>query len=169
MARCPVVKPEVVRLFLADVHRRALADLEARTDEKTQQKNATPAELEAARAAVTRAEQDADFIDVKKRLNAGEYRELLGSQIKESGDKLIVDFRKVGISKVQAYLLGWSFVGLDGQPLPISAIDSIDPEGFADVIAAIDAHHDAVEEEMAARKNARAGEMRSEAISSSAS
>ena len=50
---------------------------------------------------------DGDYIDVKKTLNAGEYRKLLYDQFKDTeGNKVVLDHAKVGISKLLAYILG---------------------------------------------------------------
>lgn len=51
---------------------------------------------------------DGDFIDVKRELNAGEYRAYIYSQFKENPgtDTLVTDHAKIGIAKLLAYLLG---------------------------------------------------------------
>jgi hypothetical protein len=68
---------------------------------------------------------DGDFLDVRKELNAGEYVALL--------DAL---YERQRFAKILAYVVGWSFVGLDGSPLPW------DPDGPAqarrDVVGALD-------------------------------
>jgi hypothetical protein len=111
---------------------------------------------------------DGDYIDVKKVLNAGEYRKLLYDQFKDTdGDKVIIDHAKIGIAKVLAYLLGWSFVGRTGQPEPYhleqpeevrrALIDNLDQDTYRELIAAINAHEDQQERDLAAKKNAPAG------------
>ena len=110
---------------------------------------------------------EGDYIDVKKTLNAGEYRKLLYDQFKDTdGDKVIVDHAKIGISKVLAYVLGWSFVGKSGQPEPYNLeqpeeirralIDNLDQETYRELLTAITAHEDAQERALAAKKNAPA-------------
>lgn len=120
---------------------------------------------------------DGDYLDVKKHLNAGEYRDLIAGMAGTShfGEKAVVDMKKVGITKVLAYLAGWSLVGLDGKPLPynldlpeesrLTTLRSLDRETFSEIVEAIDAHEAKTETE---RKNVRAGESASSAISTSA-
>jgi hypothetical protein len=109
---------------------------------------------------------DGDYIDVKKELNAGEYRKLLYDQFKESdGDKVVLDPSKIGISKLLAYLLGWSFVGRNNERIPYNieqpeevrrtTIDSLDTDTYRELIAAVTAHEAREEAALAAKKNAR--------------
>lgn len=122
MSRCPIVKPDVVRVPLAH----------------------------------------GDFIDLKRELNTGEYREMLADQYKESSDPertAVVNLRRVGLSRVMAYLMGWSFVDLDGKPLLVSegAVKACEVATFREILQAVDAHHEASEKEQDARKNALDG------------
>lgn len=107
---------------------------------------------------------DGDWIDVKHTLNAGEYRKLLYDQFKDTdGQTVVLDHAKVGITKLLAYLLGWSFVGKSGQPEPYNPeqpeeirralIDNLDPDTYRELVAAINAH----EERQDAKKNVPAG------------
>lgn len=50
-----------------------------------------------------------DTVDVIRELNAGEHWDLLTAQAAREAFALIL-----------AYVVGWSFLGLDGQPLPYS-------------------------------------------------
>lgn len=133
MARCPIVRPDVVRLPLSD----------------------------------------GDFLDVKKRLNTGEYRGMLMSQFREpnAGDKAVVNLEAMGFSKVLAYVHAWSFVDFDGNPLEFNAdtLRAIDPDVFAEVLAAVEKHEEASEKERAEKKTGKAGENGSSAISTSPS
>jgi hypothetical protein len=107
---------------------------------------------------------DGDYIDVKKQLNAGEYRKLLYDQFKENpdGDKVVLDHSKIGISKLLAYLLGWSFCGRNNEPLPYNveqpedirraAIDGLDQDTYKELIAAVTAHEEQEEAALAAKK-----------------
>jgi len=111
---------------------------------------------------------DGDYIDVKKHLNAGEYRKLLYDQFKENpdGDKVVIDHTKIGISKLLAYLLGWSFCGRNNDPLPYNveqpedirraAIDGVDPDTYRELIAAVNAHEEREEQALEAKKKDRA-------------
>ena len=121
---------------------------------------------------------DGDWIDVKKQLNAGEQRRIFARMVKTMnvGEKPSLDANHVGRSRVLEYLLGWSLVGLDDQPLPYraegaeaergTAIDNLDFETYAEIVKAIDAHEEANEQ---ARKNvtATAGETPSDKTSPS--
>ena len=106
---------------------------------------------------------DGDYIDVKKTLNAGEYRQLLYAQFKDSdGETIKIDHAKVGISKLLAYLLGWSFVGKTGHPEPYNIeqpeeirralIDNLDQDTYRELIAAVNAHEAAQEQALEQKK-----------------
>jgi hypothetical protein len=161
MKRCRFVQPEITRLFLVDVHRRALAArdaLPAVTDDEQKQK---ATDLEALRRRVELAEDDGDFLDVKKELTAGEARKVYTNLIKtmHAGEKAQLEPANVGITKILAYVLSWSFVDKAGAPVPFgeSALNNLDSESYAEVVAAIDAHEEAIDAARAARKNEPAG------------
>lgn len=105
---------------------------------------------------------DGDFVDVKKELNAGEQRQVFAGMVRDitPGERALVDPAKVGVTKLMAYILGWSFVDADGKPVPFSesGLNALDTETYAEVVAAIDAHEEAVEKARAMRKNAATGE-----------
>lgn len=121
---------------------------------------------------------DGDFLDVKKTLNAGEYRHLIISQrdVKADGE-IRLDLEKVQIAKLLAYILGWSLIGLDDKPIPysydmpeaqrIAAINGLDQDTYRELVQAVDAHEAQDEQERSARKNAQGGEKRSPTISPS--
>lgn len=114
-----------------------------------------------------------DFLDVKKQLNTGEYREMIAGQYKESTDperNVVVDLRRIGLCRVMAYLTGWSFVDLEGKPLPVSetALKLFDMGTWHEILTAIDEHHAATEQAQEDLKNASGGETASSAISTSA-
>lgn len=139
MARCRVVSPDMVRLSLSE----------------------------------------GDWIEVKRRLNAGEQRAMFARMYLAGVDGLLrVNPLQQGIAKITAYLLDWSLVGPDGKVIVIadrpvetlaSALDSIDPESFAEIRRAIDAHEEAMEAEREAAKNSLGGAKESSAISPSLS
>ncbi len=159
MSRCRFVQPAIVRLPLVDVHRRALATLEETkaVTKDAQDKKAT--DLEALRATVAEAEADADWIDVKGELNAGEQRHLFSGLVKEmvAGEKVTLDPEQVGLTKIVEYVVGWSFVNADGRAEPVSesAIENLDTETFREVSEAIDWHEAQVEKARSTRKNAK--------------
>jgi hypothetical protein len=111
---------------------------------------------------------DGDFIDVKRDLNAGEYFDLLTA---------LADRQK--FAKILAYVVGWSLVGLDDQPLPYDADDpaptrrdtigALDKATLRELIATIDRHEAAQDVELAKKKTApSSGGSASKAISTSA-
>lgn len=105
---------------------------------------------------------DGDYVDVKKTLNAGEYRKLLYDQTKDADGVPVLDHAKVGISKLLAYLLGWSFVGRDGAPVSYSVdqpeeirratLDNLSPDTYRELIAAVTAHEVAQDDALEAKK-----------------
>lgn len=121
---------------------------------------------------------DGDWIEVKKRLTAGEARAVMGRMVKTMtpGEKIELDPLQVGRSKALEYLVDWSLIGPDGKSLAIrdqsrSAIgpllDSLDEESFGEITKAIDDHEKAMEAERDEEKNAQDGANASSAISPS--
>ena len=110
---------------------------------------------------------DGDILEVKRTLNAGEYRALIYSQFKESadGEKVVLDHSKVGMAKLLAYIVGWTFVGFNGQPLPYrpdepedirrATLDELDPATYRELIAAVTAHEEREEAALEAQKKTR--------------
>jgi len=98
-----------------------------------------------------------EWIAVKKRLTAGEHREMVRRYtFTKDDDTLHIDLLLVGRAKVLAYLVDWSLVGLDNQPLPIrgesldvvsAAIDQLEPADFEILKDAILAHEVAMQQE----------------------
>jgi hypothetical protein len=144
--RCRFVQGAIVRLDLVDVHRRAhqaLIEKGVLVSPDTYRK-ATAEELATAQARIAAAQADADWIDVKKELTAGEHRHIFTGLVKQMhlGEKTELDPDQLGKTKLLEYIVGWSFVGFDGQPEPVSesAIDCLDQDTYAELMAAIDAH-----------------------------
>lgn len=132
MPRCPIVRPEVVRVPLTD----------------------------------------GDFLDLKKQLNTGEYRSMLTAQFKDvqAGSRAVINLEQMGLSKVLAYVVGWSFVDLEGKPLPFSVdtLNACEPDVFTDILAAVEAHEAAIDQARSAEKKEKGGASASSAISPSA-
>jgi hypothetical protein len=94
---------------------------------------------------------DGDFVDVIRELNAGEYFDLLVAQADRQP-----------FAKVLAYVVGWSFVGLDGTPLPYSldlpenarrdTVRALNKASIKELIAALDRHETAEDAKRAAQK-----------------
>jgi len=110
---------------------------------------------------------DGDSVEVKKTLNAGEYRKLIYDQFKDTpdGERITLDHSKVGMAKLLAYIVGWTFVGFDGQPLPYrpdepedirrATIDGLDQETYRELIAAVTAHEEREDAALEAQKKTR--------------
>jgi hypothetical protein len=111
------------------------------------------------------------FIDVKRRLNAGEKRRIFSRMVSkfESGGEPQIDMQMVGLTKLVEYLVGWSFSDDEGTPVKVSedAINNLDPDLYAEVLKAIEAHEERIDKEREQEKNALAGENGSSTISSS--
>lgn len=101
--------------------------------------------------------ENADYIDVKKELTAGEQRHIFSGIVKAMhlGEKTTLDPDQVGKTKLVEYIVGWSFLGADEQPEPVSesAIDCLDADTYRELVELIDAHEAAVSE--ARKKNSR--------------
>ena len=173
MSRNRFVQPVVVRLPLVDVHRRALDTLKTKgkplivggievkaDDGTTKMIPATAQELMDAESAIAQAAIDADWIDVKAELNAGETRRVFTDLVKEmtQGSRAILDPRQVGLTKILQYVMGWSFLDAHGQPVQFSktALESLDTDSYREIDAAVDWHDENVAVLQAARKNAQA-------------
>jgi len=100
---------------------------------------------------------DGDFLDVKRALTAGEQREVFIQQIKgvvTSGRATELDPRKMGVTRICAYVVGWSLVDQAGRPLPFSEATLLlqDSDTYREIGDAIDAHVEAEERRQAERK-----------------
>lgn len=113
------------------------------------------------------------WISVKKRLNAGESRKMFARVVKDMtpGSSPQLDPEQVGLTKLLAYVLGWSFTDDDGKPVPFShaALDNVDPDLYAEMIKAVDEHIEAQDAARSAEKNVQAGGTASLTTSSSPS
>jgi hypothetical protein len=115
-----------------------------------------------------------DWVLLKDRLNAGEHKRMLRRGT--IGGRF--DGIEAGTAKVLAYLLDWSVKGLDGKPIPIqgkgsseveSALDSIDPDSYSEILRAVETHETAMDAERDAEKNGTDGATTSSALSPSRS
>jgi hypothetical protein len=109
---------------------------------------------------------DGDWVLVKRRLNHGETQKMFARRYLSDAFGNRVNLELAGMEKVTAYLLDWSLTDLEDKPLVIrdksideveSAINAIDPESFAEIRAAIDAHELAQAIKRAEEKKLRAG------------
>jgi hypothetical protein len=101
---------------------------------------------------------DGDYLDVNKELNAGQYLELLTA---------LVDRKP--FAKAIAYLVSWSLVGLNGQPLPYdldmpeeerrATIGALDKGTVREITAALDKHEAAEQAAVDTKKKTKSSEL----------
>lgn len=102
---------------------------------------------------------DDEWIDVKKELNAGEERGVFAKLVKEMhfDQKATLDPEQVGLSKIVAYVVAWSFKDASEKSVPFSesALKNLGADTYAEISKAIDAHEETVTEARTTRKNAK--------------
>ena len=91
------------------------------------------------------------FLDVKKELNAGEHRRVFAQMVRDGytpGQKTVLDPFQVGLTKLNAYIVGWSFVDKSGKPVPFSeaALLNCNQDMFRTIVEAIEGHEQRQEE-----------------------
>lgn len=100
---------------------------------------------------------DGDYLDVKKQLTAGEQRKAFTDQVKSMhlGDKAEIEPFRIGITRILAYVVGWSFVDQDGHPVPFSesAVNNLETDTYNEINDALNVHEELLEKEKVARKN----------------
>lgn len=109
---------------------------------------------------------DGDWLLLKKHLTAGEQRSMFNHMAQVvNGEE---HFRKLEYvpALIATYLLDWSIQDPDGKPVVVadqpyevivSALDSLDPESFREIHAAVEKHQAATEKALAAEKNVLTG------------
>jgi hypothetical protein len=110
---------------------------------------------------------EGDTITVKQRLSSGEERRMIRRGVSYTADGTRqFDPLEAGVAKILAYLVDWTFRGLDGRIIPIrdqapavveSALDLLDPESYSEVLRAIEAHERAMQEQRDAQKKIPTG------------
>ena len=94
-----------------------------------------------------------NWVLVKKRLTAGEQRDMLSHMVKESG---AIDSVQVGVCKLVAYVLDWSITDANDRPIVIfgqgekvlrDALNKMTADGFSILMQAVDEHMASVERE----------------------
>lgn len=117
---------------------------------------------------------DGDWLLVKKRLTHGEQSAAFQRRYHAQADGVLVNLSQVDLAQVTAYLLDWSLVDLDDRLLVIrgepidnveAALNSLEPESFAEIATAIRTHEAAMQAERVAEKNVQSGESAPPAIS----
>lgn len=102
---------------------------------------------------------EGDWLEVKKRLTAGEYRERLAREYVQGDDnRLRADLRQSGIALIVAYVVEWSLTD-DGRAVPFTedALRAVDIDTFREILHAVEAHDAADEAARSAEKNDQAG------------
>lgn len=119
-----------------------------------------------------------DWLLLKKRLNHGEQQDAFARKYVSDSLGSRVNLKLVGMDRVLAFLVDWSLTGLDDQVIDIRgkaadeievALNSIDPDSFAEIKDAIATHEAAMDAERAIAKNGAGGVKESAAISPSPS
>jgi hypothetical protein len=162
------VRPEVTRLYLVDVHRRAHEELLKRP-----KPSATADEIARSARRVAAAEAAGDWIEVRRQLTAGEQRKAFARMALPAADgSLGVNTLEAGISLVTAYLLDWSLKDDDGKVVTIrgvsqqeltSTLDALDAESFLEISSAIQHHETATAAELQEKKDSPTTKTKSEA------
>lgn len=103
-----------------------------------------------------------DWIEIKKNLTVGEEKRIYGStfskgQLGGGGIGVEMDLASYDLRKVEAYLLAWSAKDKDDKPIDVSydAICALPSDVFDEILAAIDKHTDAMEQEKKAKTGSR--------------
>jgi hypothetical protein len=108
---------------------------------------------------ITIAISDGDWLRVKKRLNAGEQRQMIRRGLVDA-DAVRYDLIAAGLGKICAFLVDWSLTppitGPDAIPLA-AALDVIDPDTYTEILRTIEGHEHAMAAERAAQKKIPAG------------
>ena len=117
---------------------------------------------------------DGDWIEVIKHLNYGETKAMQAFAFGFKDNHVQADLEVVEIAQALGYLVGWSLVDLDGRPIRLEtmaakrvALFDQDPTTIKEIIAAVSAHAERMEQELEQEKNERAGVSASPAISTS--
>lgn len=100
-----------------------------------------------------------DWLEVKKRLSAGERKAVAGSHLGRfapDGSR-IPDWEALAFSGILAYLVDWSLRDAEDKPVAITlaALKNLLEEDFKEIDGAIDAHMEAMDREVAEEKKAR--------------
>lgn len=110
---------------------------------------------------------EGDTLVVKTRLNSGEQRDAYARMYRAGLDgSLKVNPFQTGLAMMTAYLVDWSLRDDDGMHVPIkglslqeleATLNGLDPDSFAEIRQAIEAHERAQNDQRAEEKKLRAG------------
>jgi tetrahydromethanopterin S-methyltransferase subunit A len=110
---------------------------------------------------VTLPISDGDTITIRKRLDNGERRAMFARMYQAGVTPLKVDPMKTGLGMIVAYLVDWTLVDEDGQPVPIAdlsaddlavVIDHLESADFTEIKEAIERHVEADEAALEEKK-----------------
>lgn len=97
---------------------------------------------------------DGDWVEVRVRLSGAERRKMSARAFSSmratsSNPEIGVDFAALGLSRIKAYLVDWSFDDAAGKRVPCTeaAIDALDEETLVEIDEALDKHCEKVEAE----------------------
>ena len=117
---------------------------------------------------------DDDWIEVKRRLTAGEERRVFARVIKtmHAGERAELDPEQVGVTRIAEYVVEWGGPGFSdgtGRAVPYStaALDHLDPDVYRAIERAVEAHEARERAARDAEKNERDGASSSTPISPS--
>lgn len=112
-----------------------------------------------------------DWIDVKKELTYGEQQVMFAKMRRQFGpnEPPMLDSTRIGRARMEAFIVGWSFVDPSGQPIPVSvgAIEQLRIATANALRAALEEHEERVLAEQEAEKNGQDGANVSSPISPS--
>jgi hypothetical protein len=120
---------------------------------------------------------DGDWIDIRRHLTVGEERDIVSRSVREvkPDGSYQLDNQTFSYLAAAIYIVGWSFLGVDGQPIKwpitkslearVDVLRNLDRQTLEEIEAALTAYKEREE----ALKNVPDGGTPSEAISPSAS
>jgi hypothetical protein len=101
------------------------------------------------------------WMDVKRELTYGETEEMYARMRKQfgPGEMPLLDPTRIGRSRMEAYIVAWSFTDPNGEPVPVSesAFADLSPTVARAMREALEVHEEDVQREQAAEKNDRDG------------
>ncbi len=114
---------------------------------------------------------EGEYLDVKAELTAGETRKVLTGMMRDQrfGEAPTADPERVGVTKIEQWVVGWSAVDPDKHPLPFSvdALLGLPWPAYLEIQAAVDAHAAKAEQAAEDRKKTQIGLPSSKATSAS--
>ena len=124
--------------------------------------------------------EDGEWLLLRKHLTAGEQREAFARVMRAPamapGERPDLDMRQLGLAQIVTYLLDWSITDADDQPILIrdqpyafvsAALLEMTPEGFNEILQAVEAHDAAMVAEREHQKKTGTGTLAPSPISTS--